>query len=245
MLVRVSKLVSGILVASSLLVSSGVIAQADTPAAPNADSTANTTGTTDIQAMFKGNSSPVSPVNPDNPNKPDNSGDSGNGAKAGGGLSLIYVSNKLDFGSHEIDVLNPETYTAAETDSDLSGLWNKKAVTEVSDVRGSNAGWTLSVAGSSLTGTDGSVMKGATLQLPKGTVTNSGATNNGVQSTEALNVLDGNSATVLSAAKDHGAGVTVDQIDPSNVKLTVPANTAKAQGYQTTLNWSLSDTPAS
>nr|WP_262340662.1 hypothetical protein [Lactiplantibacillus plantarum] len=40
--------------ASSLLVSSGVIAQADTPAAPNADSTANTTGTTDIQAMFKG-----------------------------------------------------------------------------------------------------------------------------------------------------------------------------------------------
>ncbi|MDI5787083.1 hypothetical protein MRS59_15830 [Lactiplantibacillus plantarum] len=59
-MVRVSKLVSGILVASSLLVSSGVIAQADTPAAPNADSTANTTGTTDIQAMFKGNSSPVS-----------------------------------------------------------------------------------------------------------------------------------------------------------------------------------------
>ncbi|WP_238696478.1 hypothetical protein [Lactiplantibacillus plantarum] len=71
-MVRVSKLVSGILVASSLLVSSGVIAQADTPAAPNADSTANTTGTTDIQAMFKGNSSPVSPVNPDNSNKPDN-----------------------------------------------------------------------------------------------------------------------------------------------------------------------------
>ncbi|MDN6355197.1 MAG: WxL domain-containing protein [Lactiplantibacillus plantarum] len=25
----------------------------------------------------------------------------------------------------------------------------------------------------------------------------------------------------------------------------MPANTAKAQGYQTTLNWSLSDTPAS
>lgn len=239
MLVRVSKLVSGILMASSLLVSSGVIAQADTPDG------SNTTGTTDVQAMFKEKSSPVSPVNPDDPNKPDDSGDSGNGAQAGGGLSLIYVSNKLDFGSHEIDVLNPETYTAAETDSDVSGLWNKKAVTEVSDVRGSNAGWTLAVAGSSLTGADGSVMQGATLQLPKGTVTNSGATNNGAQSTEALNVLDGNSATVLSAAQDHGAGVTVDQIDPSSIKLTVPANSAKTQGYKTTLNWSLSDTPAS
>ncbi len=244
-MIRVSKLVSGILMAGSLVVSSGMIAHADTPDGPSTDSTANTTGVTDVQAMFKGSHSPVSPVNPDHPNTPDNGGDSSNGGKAGGGLSLIYVSNKLDFGSHEIDVLNPETYTAAETDSDLSGLWNKKAVAEVSDVRGTNAGWSLAVAGNPLTGKDGSTIKGATLQLPKGAVTNSGSESNGAISVDAPNVLDGNSATVLSAAKDKGAGVTVDQIDPSNIKLTIPANTAKAQSYQTTLNWSLTDTPAS
>lgn len=110
--------------------------------------------------MFEGNSSLVLLVNLDNFNKFDNSGDSGNGVKVGGGLLLIYVFNKLDFGSYEIDVLNLEMYIVVEIDLDLLGLWNKKVVIEVFDVWGSNVGWILVVVGSSLIGIDGFVMKG-------------------------------------------------------------------------------------
>lgn len=247
MMKNFNKVVGSLLMSGVLLAGVGVNASADTTGsgASSSSATANTTGTTDISATFTKSTQTVTPVDPNNPDKPSDKGDGGNGAHAGGDLSLIYVSNKLDFGKHEIDVLNSSTYTAQNITSDVSGLWNGKDIIEVSDVRGSNAGWTLSVSGGTLTGTDGDTIKGATLALPQGTVSNSGSDSNGATSTAADNVLDNTSATVLGAGKDKGAGVTVDQLDPAEIKLTIPANTTKAQAYSTTLNWSLSDTPAS
>ncbi|MFD1421831.1 WxL domain-containing protein [Lactiplantibacillus songbeiensis] len=238
----------------TLLMSSALLLAVAAPLAASADTSSdigNGSGSTDVSATFEKSTQTVNPVNPDNPGTSDNSGDKGNGAAAGGDLSLIYVTNKLDFGSHEIDVSNDQTYAANYTDSDttksadVSSLWNNKAVVEVSDVRGTNAGWNLTVSGTALTGTDGTTLKGATLVLPTGTLANTGSSSNGTQSVAVTNALDTAAAQVLTAGKDNGAGITTDQLNPSDIKLTVPANQAKAQGYTTKLTWNLSDTPAS
>lgn len=241
-----NKLISGLLLSGALLIGAVV------PTVANADTTANTGGQTTVSAGFIKNTTSVTPVDPSNPDTPSGGGDDNNGAAAGGDLSLIYVTNKLDFGTHQIDVLSDKTYTAsqaADTNSDgdvaanTDALWNGKAVVEVSDVRGTNAGWTLGVTGSQLTnGSD--TLTGAKLALPDGSVTNSGDTTNGATAASTTNVI-GATATVLSATNGNGAGVTVDQLDPSGITLTVPANVAKAKAYTGTLTWSLSDTPAS
>jgi len=48
---------------------------------------------------------------------------------------------------------------------------------------------------------------------------------------------------VLGAKENNGAGVTVSNLNPDNIKLNIPANTAKAETYKTTLNWTMNDTP--
>lgn len=247
-----NKVLSSLLMSGILLAGVGVTAQAaDTSASSSSSSSATTTaaenrdGTTKITATFTANSKEVTPVDPGT-KKPTDKGDNNNGGKPGGGLSLIYVSNKLDFGSHEIDAINDNTYTAGEKDSATDGLYDGKTdLIEVSDVRGTNGGWTLSVTGSTLTGTDGAKIKGATLALPAGSVSNTGADSNGATATAVTDALNGSAATVLSAKANTGAGVTMDQIQPGDIKLMIPANTAKAQAYSSTLTWSLSDTPAS
>ena len=237
----------------SVLLSGALILTATTPLVAHAADTtaaANTTGSTKVTATFTANTGTVDPVDPNNPNVPD-PGNTDNGAKPGGGLSLIYVTDQLDFGTHQIDVLNPNTYAANYVDSttstnsaNVSHLWNSKAVIQVSDVRGTNAGWHLTVQGAQLTGADGTALTGATLALKDGSLTNSGTTSNGVVSSDVANAINDSSNLILNAPVNDGAGVTVDQIDPSNITLTVPANVAKAQAYSTTLNWTLADTPS-
>ncbi|WP_407879090.1 WxL domain-containing protein [Furfurilactobacillus entadae] len=46
----------------------------------------------------------------------------------------------------------------------------------------------------------------------------------------------------MNATDGNGSGITIDQMDPSAIKLTVPANVAKAEAYSTTMNWTLSAT---
>ncbi|MFC6181881.1 WxL domain-containing protein [Lactiplantibacillus daowaiensis] len=239
----------------SVLVSGALLLSAMTPMVAHAENTSNasTTGDTKVTASFTGSTSTIDPVDPNNPDTSVPGGDGNNGAAAGGGLSLIYVTNQLDFGTHQIDVLNATTIPANYVDSsdgnnsaDTSTLWNNKAVFEVSDVRGTNAGWHLDVsAPNNLKGDDGSIVKGATLTLGAGTLGHSGADANNVTTAPIADVLDGTSNTLMAAAAGDGAGVTVDQIDPSNIQLTIPANSVKAQGYTTTLNWNLADTPQS
>ncbi|MCW6147665.1 WxL domain-containing protein [Lactiplantibacillus plantarum] len=118
-------------------------------------------------------------------------------------------------------------------------------VVEVSDVRGTNAGWKLTVTGSNLTGTDGTAAKGATLSLPKGDVVNSGSEANGAVATASEVALNGTvgSSAVLNADKGGGSGVTVSRLDPKALTLNIKANTVKAQAYSANLNWTLSDLP--
>ncbi|MFC6182231.1 WxL domain-containing protein [Lactiplantibacillus daowaiensis] len=230
----------------SLLLSGTLLLGAVLPMVAHADATENRSGSTSVTATFTGSTSTVNPVDPTDPNKnldPEPGTDT-NGGKAGGGLSLIYVPANLSFGSNEIDVQNDKNYALDTTDTTATNLLNNNVVVEVSDVRGTNAGWSLTVSGSALTGADNKTAAGASITLPAGNVTASGATsNNGATATAATVNLDGSSTNVMGAAVDNGAGVTVNQMDPTGVKLNVSANTVSAQAYKSTLTWNLSDTP--
>ncbi|MFU1800944.1 WxL domain-containing protein [Lactiplantibacillus pentosus] len=210
-----------------------------------ANAAENRSGSTNLQAEFTKSTSTVTPVDPTDPNTPSTGGDDNNGATPGGDLSLIYVSKSLGYGTHEIDVLNDQQYTPDLTSANTN-LWKGNMVVEVSDVRGTNAGWKLTVTGSNLTGVDGTTAKGATLSLPKGDVSNSGTDANGAVATTSEVALNGTvgSSAVLNAAKGGGAGVTISQLNPSNLTLNIKANTVKAQTYSGNLNWTLSDLPA-
>ncbi|CAM3277603.1 WxL domain-containing protein [Lactiplantibacillus plajomi] len=238
-------------VLSSLLMTGTLLLTAAAPLVANAESVPNTTGKTDVTASFTGNTNPVTPVDPDDPNKPvdpdpgTNGSTSGN--EGGGQLSLIYAPKTFNFGSHQIDVLNDQSYALDTSDTTIkTSLWGSanNVVLEVSDVRGTNAGWNLTASGSELKSGDDKLV-GASITLPGGDVTASGATKtNGAVSVAAKLATTGEAQTVLNAAAGNGAGVTVDQIKPSEIKLNVPANTAKAQTYTGSINWNLSDTPA-
>lgn len=230
-------------VIGSLLMSGALLGTVVAPLVANAD--ANTTGNTAVSAEFTKSTQTITPVDPTDPNTPSTGGDSGNGAAAGGDLSLIYAPKSLDFGTHEIDVQNAQSY-AVDTSSAKSTLWDNSAVLEVADVRGTNAGWSLSASATSLTnGT--TAANGATITLPNGEVTNSGTEHNGAVSvkTPVIN-LNGSSTgvQVLSAATGTGAGVTVDNLDPTITYLNIPANSVKADAYSSTITWTLAATPA-
>ncbi|WP_137625412.1 WxL domain-containing protein [Lactiplantibacillus pingfangensis] len=236
-------------VIGSLLMSSALLGTVVAPLVANAD--ANTTGKTNVTTTFTKSTQTVSPVDPSNPDKTTDPGDGNNGAAAGGDLSLIYVPASLDFGTSEIDVSNDKALDLDKT-SAATTLWESNAVIEASDVRGTNAGWSVTVKGDTLTGTDGATIKGATLTLPEGTVSNSGnqtKTNaNGAYATAQNVDLATTDSTVagvqvLGAKENNGAGVTVSNLNPDNIKLNIPANTAKAETYKTTLNWTMNDTP--
>ncbi|AVK61174.1 WxL domain-containing protein [Lactobacillus sp. CBA3605] len=231
-------------IAGSLVMTSALLVMATMPMMVQAAT--NTQGTTAVTTTFTKGTSPVSPVEPTNPNQPTTAGDASNGATGGAELALIYVTNSLGFGSHALDVLNNQAYKV-DTTSSASALWDSKAVVEVADVRGTGAGWNLTVTGENLTSTTGAIVKGASVTLPTGAVTNSGNTVNGAVSVGSNVALAkaGSASQVLTAAKDNGTGVTVDQLSPSGLTLNVPANTVQAQTYATTLNWNLSDIPVS
>lgn len=251
---------------------SSTTTSATTPAAENRS------GSTSTDATFTANTSAMNPVDPKSPNT--TTTDPGNNAgKPGGGLSLIYAPMTLDFGTHEINVINNQSYNAKgetatgaggainvfSTDPTGKASWSTGTTTttnqttlypgttdvvlEVADVRGTNAGWTLNVSGTSGAA---SAINGATITLPEGVVTSSGAINangsgtaeapNGAISTGRTITVDGATVSVLSAAATHGAGISTDSLNPADITLNVNANAASKGTFTGALNWTLSDT---
>ena len=186
---------------------------------------------TDATVSFKAGdgTKPIDPVDPTKPPvDPDNPG-TGNT----GNLAIVYASQKIDFGTNFEIPTKEMTYETKKTVS-----------LEVGDVRGTNAGWALSVKAPEFkSGTD--VLTGAQIvidasddvsvhEAPVGTVT---AVSKGV-------TVGADASVMLSAAKGTGSGITIDNLAAGKIKLVVPAGIAKAQAYSTTMNWTLSDVPA-
>lgn len=267
------KTVSSILLASALLL--GTIAPVTANAA-DATVTGNA-GTTSGTVTFQKPDATTTPVDPDNPDKPGNGGDNGDhgGVTPGGDadLTFLYVSPDMDFGTTKttatVDSNNKATVVAKDGTVSAQELHpekitstvladqttNPKLVTEVSDTRGTNAGWQVTVKSSALTSEAGDKLDGATITL-NGDTSNNNANSKTIIKNTADSLATGAKAVLNTGAQTStpiytaagvGAGTTAMQLDASDITLgSLPANIKASEAgtaYTGTLDWTLSATP--
>ena len=243
---------------SSIVLASALLFGAIAPVTANAAETTNGgSGVTNSTVHFTKPDDNTNPVDPDNPGTNTDGGNGG--ATVSGPLTFLYVSNSIDFGSEATPL---KSQTSGTTQSISNGSknadgstnsvtvtnsgfdTNKTLLSEVSDTRGTNGGWTVQVNSSALTDSKVGALKGATLDLDgsQATVKNSANDTTIAKTDTSALPTDGTPGTIYSAQAGHGAGVTTMQLDPANVTLTVPTNVATGT-YTGQLNWTLSDTP--
>lgn len=224
-----------------------------------ADNSVNTTG----DVTFKEDTDPVNPVDPVDPDNPVDPVDPVN--PTNGPLSLDYASS-FHFGEQKISAKD-ETYYAAfdKVKGSADGQTvDKPNWVQVTDKRGTNAGWKLQVQqGLQLTtgkDADAKELKGAVISLSnpsvKTTSDNKAAAPTakgtitlvpGTKSEDG--VVPGAAQDVMTAASDQGMGTWVDAFGDEttgnqSIALSVPGASEKVKDgkYTTELTWLLSDT---
>jgi len=159
-----------------------------------------------------------------------------------GPLSLDYISN-LDFG--KVKLSSGETITEVSGPTNTEGTMLTKGL-QVSDLRGTGAGWKVTIGLSTFAGTEDQtrVLKGAKITLPLGTLSTNNEDKNNVPTSFAKTIeAGGDSAEIFTATKNQGMGTWFSKWDPKEVKLSVPGG-QYADKYVANLTWTLSDTPA-
>ncbi|EMG26899.1 hypothetical protein X560_2174 [Listeria fleischmannii 1991] len=178
--------------------------------------------------------------------------DPGTPAPTPGPLSINYVSN-IHFANQMISG-NDEVYYA---DLDKVTLANSGTEVEVpnfvqvSDNRGSNAGWHLTVEQVSQFKNGASTLTGAKLSFKNAAMQSSKATAANTPTAYSFE-LDpaGTASDVINAEANKGMGTWStsfgdDTNGAKSISLSVPGDTAKIVGkYEAELKWTLTDTPA-
>lgn len=242
---------------SSIVLASALLFGAMAPVTANAAETDVTpsTGSTTGSIMFTKPASTTEPVDPSNPDKPGGNTDDNGGAKPGSDadLTFLYVSPSMDFGSNVVNqttasktqTYNPKTITTTAFPTGTADT--NKLVTEVSDTRGTNAGWNVSVGSTELKAGD-DVISGAQLNLAGDNATIKNSADSVATGQPANLTTGGDVATIYDAKTGIGAGATAMQLNPSDIVLTnIPANVKATEAgttYTATLNWTLNNTPA-
>ncbi|CAD5896740.1 Cell surface protein [Carnobacterium maltaromaticum] len=211
---------------------------------------------------------PVSPVDPENPD-PENpvtpidpTDPTGPNPGTAGPLSIDYASS-LDFGKNKITNKDQTYFAKAQGFSEgaIKDEFRGNYV-QVTDNRGTNAGWTLSLKQegqfTSATAKQYKELTGAKITLADSVADSESV---GVAAPTVTNVtLDpsGASTVIMAAKTGDGAGTWVDRfgqaeemtIDGENVQknkavtLEIPGKTPKeAAQYTTKLTWTLTDVP--
>lgn len=234
---------------SSTLVLSALALGVATPLVAHADDGGNYN--TEAGVTFSQNNTPSNPVDPDdpNPNDPQHPVDpDGEDPKKGtdGPLSIDYVSS-FDFGNQKISSANQTYYAKAQA---YSGDKKDSALyAQVTDSRGTGAGWTLNVTQptqltAKTTDSDGgdttSVLKGAEISindLSANTQADSEAAAAKAGSNITLAPGNTTNATVMSAAKEAGQGVWVARMGSTSA-LSTDTNTT--DGSERTIDKSVS-----
>lgn len=186
---------------------------------------------------------PIDPTDPDNPNPPnpvDPTDPENPGTGNSGPLSIDYVSN-IEFGTQTISS-NTMTYYAQ----------NENPFVQVTDNRGTGAGWTLTAKASEFKSTDGNkVLKGAELSFKNGQAKTQSANISEAPDTKDVTFNNADAQIMMNAKKDTGRGTWVDVFSGTaekneNVTLKVLPGTADADvDYTATINWELTDAPIS
>lgn len=202
---------------------------------------------------------PVDPINPTDPVVPiDPTDPDGPNPGTPGPLSIDYASS-LSFGKNKITNKDEIYFAEAQKLSDETFRPN---YVQVSDNRGTNGGWTLTVKQEgqfSNQATQNKVLTGSVLTLVDG-VAVSNVTDVTAPITSAI-TLDptGAASPVMSAVAKTGAGTWVDRFGTNEemtingetvqknkaITLEVPGSTPKdSVKYTTKLTWTLADIPA-
>ncbi|MBQ0137742.1 MAG: WxL domain-containing protein [Kurthia sp.] len=194
---------------------------------------------------------PVTPVDPTDPEKPVGPG-------TAGPLSIDYVSS-FNFGEQEIATTDKTYYSAPQTyltaDGEIDEERTSANYMQVTDKRGSSAGWALKVEQvKPFTAEDATTanptLDGVTMKLNAGE-TNS--TSDSAAPTAKTIEIDsvGSPQTILNANEKQGTGTWTSTFgeyvageEYQGVELTIPGKTqTDAVKYQTELKWALESTP--
>lgn len=206
------------------------------------------------------NPDPNNPVEPWDPTTPDHKPNPG----TNGPLSIDFASS-IDFGKNKI-TNKDELYYAEpqylwnEDHSDFEPSSAKPNYVQISDKRGTNGGWTLTVKQDAQFKNEATLNKeltGSQIKFTQGQAA-SNSTNIAEPKTVDMTLVPGTTAKVMAADQGAGAGTWVDrfgtledvEINGQTVKknkaitLSVPGTTPKdAVKYETKLIWSLTDVP--
>lgn len=205
-------------------------------------------GNSDASITFLEGTGPISPVDPEKPTDPLNPTDPSNPTDPPtgntGALTLDYVSS-VDFGSHNISS-STQVYSSK----------SKKPFIQVSDFRGTGAGWTVTAKASNFSSDGGTTasLPGAVLTFKNGAVISPDVSDAPIpEQTVTLNADGTASSKVVSAKPGTGKftwltkwfGVTPNDVNSlnDNVTLTIPAGAASVGAHEATVTWTLTDAP--
>lgn len=187
---------------------------------------------------------PTKPVEPTDPNKPGTPGP----------LSIDIATN-FNFEDGKVSTKD-ETYNAKPTKLKIDGeLVDRPNYVQVTDKRGGQKGWTLSLVQNGQFKTeDEEILDGAEISINNMTTIATDGTEATAPSTApksiTLSSTGASTNTILGAAENEGGGKWIssfgnlDTMD-SSVKLKVPGKSVQeAKAYTTSLTWSLADTPS-
>lgn len=208
-------------------------------------------GTDKTDPLDPSNPDPDKPVTPVDPVDP-------TGPKPGtnGPLSLDYASS-FQFGEQSISTVDKTYYAALQTFSD--GTADGPNYVQVTDTRGTQKGWELSVIqGAQFETATSDVLEGAKLSFANGqAVSNLQEGLNETESqaitpvaTAAVTLVPGAKSVIMTAGDKQGVATWLYDLGKdateaaTAVSLKVPGKSVKLKdAYSTTLTWTLSDTP--
>lgn len=259
---KTAMMVSAVSVACLSLTNLG--ASADTDNLPSI-------GKSQADVSFTSNGGSTTPVDPDNPDNP--------GGGNTGPLSLDAVPTYLNFGTHtqpNIDTAYTLLSKSASQDSLATANDDKTQnvttsstkgsndviYTQVSDSRGTGAGWQLKAQLSDITASDGQVLTDASVVLTGGTpqyltgeakqqswITAADANQATVSTPIVLNAGAASTTDVATAVAGskvgdgQGMGVNQQYWNTNNVQLHVKGGHAAAKNYSGNIVWTLNSTP--
>lgn len=245
-----------LLMASVILASGLSVASLSSEGVSAATNSVNTTG----DVTFKEDTTPVGPVDPTNPDKPVDP--TNPVTPTNGPLSIDYASS-FNFGEQKISAKDETYYASFDTVKNTGGgVVNKPNWVQVTDKRGTNAGWKLQVQqGAQFSTTQNGTskeLKGAQIKIKNGTVATT-TDNKATAPTASTEVplIPGTSSQagaaqdVMTAQSNQGMGTWVDAFGSSttgdkSISLSIPGVSEKVKDakYTTQLTWLLNDTPA-
>lgn len=203
---------------------------------------ADKTAESNANISFIAGTGPVAPVDPLNPTDPLDTEDKDNPTDLPtgdtGALTLDYVSS-INFGSHEVS-----------SKSEVYSSTSKKPFIQVSDRRGTGAGWSVSATASQFTDGTNNSLRGAKITFQNGEAVTGSSTSVAPASQQKVELpTDGStSAAVMKATANQGMGTWFNSwmatgATNEKVSIEVPGGSATVGDHQAKITWKLTDAP--